>query len=727
MALQTTNSFLNPASSGDQTPSVVTYRQNQLGYLQPLVSDLLTQKTLNSYTKPVYQGDPAAIKSRLGEYDVYNAGSLGGLANYFRQKAAASKGNKLWFKPEDFQSLSGSLGSVASDQLGNLTPLLGDIKPIGSVKGQTYFNQEALKNQLSKYGAVDTSTAQQMEPLMGGLVPVSSFGGSAYYDKQALMNRLNQYTSVDASGLNIPGLQDINPTATVNGRNFYTTEASNRINQLLSNYGQLPDELEAKYADTLGLSAIGSIEGRNLYDKAALDARLGQLAGQGIVDQYNAKVYGSTNINDPLTRNFWSDSMSQYNAMNAARSADLKNAAANTLFSGGVLPTGNKAFYERLPSSGASSLLGEYGNMYSQGDSLYGYTPVKNFYSSVAGSLGLSQSEMDNIARVTSGNIYRDSVGANVTPYGRSGLSSGNYGTRYANTIDTYIQNKYGKSLPADLKESIAKSGNDFFGQINQNIRSSWDAWQASQEAGNSFSSAWNSAWGPLAPYSSTLLKFTPLAPVSLVFDAAMAAENKNWGGLVATALGAYGGITGANPATDLGSYVSSGLNLGINSTPALTALGSGIIGTGTNLASGSSLGDALKSGGLSALGAYLGTSGQGVNITENPAINQALTKAALSGAGATLFGGNAQDVVRNAALGGLTSYGGNLANSMTKNLSPLYRVAAVGGLGAAMGGLSNAIRGGSFNQGASNAARRGITNAAINAALNNQLYKGLV
>lgn len=39
----------------------------------------------------------------------------------------------------------------------------------------------------------------------------------------------------------------------------------------------------------------------------------------------------------------------------------------------------------------------------------------------------------------------------------------------------------------------------------------------------------------------------------------------------------------------------------------------------------------------------------------------------------------------------------------------------------------SSAIQGKGFSQGASNAARRGITNAAVNAALNSQLYKGLV
>lgn len=152
-----------------------------------------------------------------------------------------------------------------------------------------------------------------------------------------------------------------------------------------------------------------------------------------------------------------------------------------------------------------------------------------------------------------------------------------------------------------------------------------------------------------------------------------------------------------------------------------LPGVGSGL--SAANSASVGNWGGALAG----ALGSYTGLSGNALNLTSNAAVNQALTKAAITGAGTAVSGGKMQDVLRNAALSGLATYGGGVMGGATKNLSPLAKMSAQTAYGSGVGGLSSAIQGKGFSQGASNAARRGVTNAAINAALNSQLYKGLV
>lgn len=139
----------------------------------------------------------------------------------------------------------------------------------------------------------------------------------------------------------------------------------------------------------------------------------------------------------------------------------------------------------------------------------------------------------------------------------------------------------------------------------------------------------------------------------------------------------------------------------------------------------------------LSVVGSYAGANmptgsvaGTGYSLGSNAA-NAAANQALISAASTAVRGGNFSDILKNATISGLGSYGGGALFDKTdgalKNLSPLAKVAAQTAYGTGVGGLSSAIQGKGFSQGASNAARRGITNAAVNAALNSQLYKGLV
>ena len=612
------NSFLDPnAAANSQSPSIANYRANQLGYLQPLVSDLLTQKSANTYSKPTFQADPEAIKDRLAQYQVYNASKMGGLANYFRQGASASKGNTLLFKPEDFSALSSALGGVETSQLGNLNPLIGDVKPIGSMGNQTYFNQDALKNQLAKYGAVDLPTVNQMAPMMGGLNALSEFGGNAYYDKQALMDQLNKYKSADFSGINLPGMEAVTPIATVNNKKFYTNEMADRVGQILGNYGKIPDSLVAQYANNpiiQGLGSVGSANGTKLYNIDALNSALSQASLEGVKGVYGGDVYNQ-GYTDPgalssiLNQDTWSNSQNQYYANKSNQTNQVYNWLANQLLSGQT-PSITPAILEKL-GRGKVTTFGQTANLGNLANTLYRYTPIEEYYHNLAPKVGMTPAEMDSVARYVAADTYKKAaqsndqyvfnVGSNNTP-------------QYVDAINKYVSGKYGQALPQSVLDSITDTGNQLTQTLVDYKNSVVAANDKAREAGEGWNASWNAAWGPLAPYASTLLKFTPLAPASYVFDIARAAENKDWGSVIGSALGAYAGVSGSSPTTDLGSAVSSGLNLGITSTPILKAIGSGIINAGAGLATGQSPLSVLKSSALGALGGYgsslIGTSG---------------------------------------------------------------------------------------------------------------------
>lgn len=171
--------------------------------------------------------------------------------------------------------------------------------------------------------------------------------------------------------------------------------------------------------------------------------------------------------------------------------------------------------------------------------------------------------------------------------------------------------------------------------------------------------------------YVNTALSFIPVtAPYMAAYNAINAIHNDNPVGVILSALNA----SGLNPASVIGEGANTALNLGLG-TAGQMALGGALYGAGMG---------ALRGGGL-------------------------------------------QGALTGALTGGLGGYAGNYMSGLTKDMSPLTKMAVNTGYGTAVGGLSSALQGKGFSKGATNAARRGVTNAAINAALNSQLYKGLV
>ena len=175
--------------------------------------------------------------------------------------------------------------------------------------------------------------------------------------------------------------------------------------------------------------------------------------------------------------------------------------------------------------------------------------------------------------------------------------------------------------------------------------------------------------------YVNTALSVIPVtAPYMAAYNAANALYNDDPVGAILSGVGGALSVSGLNPASVIGEGANTALNLGLG-TAGQMALGGSLYGAGMG---------ALRGGGL-------------------------------------------QGALTGALTGGLGGYAGNYMSGLTKDLSPLAKMAAQTAYGSGVGGLSSMVQGKGFSQGASNAARRGITNAAVNAALNSQLYRGLV
>lgn len=174
--------------------------------------------------------------------------------------------------------------------------------------------------------------------------------------------------------------------------------------------------------------------------------------------------------------------------------------------------------------------------------------------------------------------------------------------------------------------------------------------------------------------YVNTILGVIPVtAPYMAGYNAINAIHNDNPMGALLSAAGGVMSATGYNPASVIGKGTNTALNLGL--------------GTAGQMA----LGGSLYGAGMSALS-----------------------------------GGGLQGALTGALTGGLGGYAGNYMSGLTQGMSPLAQYAANIGTRTGLGGLSSALQGKGFSRGATNAARRGVTNAAISAALNSQLYKGL-
>ncbi len=191
-----TNSF---TGSNSYKPNItggnVSYNPNQLGGIQPLISDLLTEYRPNSYVKPSYSGDQEAINKRLSEYNTYDTTSMGGLADYFGSKAASRDKNQLYMKPADFEAASSNLAGIEDTRLAEMAPLLGGLNAVGGMGGNTYYEKSPFEQQMANYTTFDPAAYSNFSSVKD-LKSLANIGGQNIYNKsdiEGLQNAKNYW------------------------------------------------------------------------------------------------------------------------------------------------------------------------------------------------------------------------------------------------------------------------------------------------------------------------------------------------------------------------------------------------------------------------------------------------------------------------------------------------------------------------------------------------------
>ena len=268
------------------TPATSTYRTGQFGALQPLLNDLLTPDQMkNKYLKQTYSGDPTAIQERLGQYNVYDTGQLGGLADYFKSQAPVATGNQLYMKPTDFESAQSKLTGLKSSELESLNPMLGGLSSIGSFGEASYYDKAKLEEALAKYQSADLTGLTGLKEFQG-LNPVTSYGGKNYYEKDPLstaLGALGNYGSLGSEEYGnvswLPELQQLNPLTEVAGTKLYDQSALKNALAGLNKYEMMNKEQYDKYSalpELAKLQTAGIAGDNRFYNQGALQSVLGQ-------------------------------------------------------------------------------------------------------------------------------------------------------------------------------------------------------------------------------------------------------------------------------------------------------------------------------------------------------------------------------------------------------------------------------------------------------------------
>ena len=631
----------------------VTLTQQQVNGLQPILSDLLTAGAApkNSYQSQTYTIDPTKMQERLGQYNMYNSADLGGLGDYFAGKAAANQNGKLYFKQADFDNLANNLATLNKDQ------------------------------------------ATQMAPMLGSLGTLASSGDLNFYDKAALQKALSGYGQFDISGIPVD-TSKFNPVATVNGSNFYAQTDLNELKKQLAGYGTLNAAQRESLKNDPRLAALakaGTLNGTDLYKTSDINPLLTDYAYNSLLSQ------------DPYKLNM------DYSTATGNLSKLQQN--AKTLLSGGnpnllgmvgnggglnltntiaEIPHSN----EIIPANPVASKLR------SRFDDVYMNVDNKKLMQNVGAGLGLTNEEVDKVARLVAANQYENSMATGSAPFSLGVTSS----KPWSDALVSYAESKYGNALPADVKDKINTSvqGIDKYYSKLRKIQPQnesllgmvFDVIDPILDTIDPMHNTVQNGVVDLAGADSQKAAFSQIMPavidaffpgVGSLISAANAASTENWGGALGSlamyGLSSYGGTSGEG-------------------APVETA-------TSTTGQAANNVGTGATSSGIA--NGWLGTTG-------NSVLDKAITAAGSAGLSSAAGGQGWDDILKSAALAGAGSYGGSALGSATKDMGTLGKVASQLGYNSAMGGLSSYLRGGSFGQGAQMGALGGLGSFAANA-----------
>lgn len=266
------NSYLRQVAAG--TPNYGNLDQASLKALAPIAgSAVQLQNAPNRYTNSQYTYDPAALQKSLSGYNAYDPSAFGGLAEYFKQKAAANVGGQLLYKPEDYAKVAGGLGTLPDK---SMLPLLGNLQGVGQFNDKTFYDKAALQAQLDKYGVLTPEQQKQFASLPGmqGIKPLATAAGNQYYDRNALQGAMKNMYGNAAYNPKLPQINDYWTGGPKNGLGLATSNDALRNLGMQKTYVDNPFQndqasdsaawLESmkpyKYTGTTGMSAFKAPE-----------------------------------------------------------------------------------------------------------------------------------------------------------------------------------------------------------------------------------------------------------------------------------------------------------------------------------------------------------------------------------------------------------------------------------------------------------------------------------
>lgn len=697
------NSYLRAQSQQTQQPLLNT---GLLGALQPIAGNAIqAQAPINSFAKPTYTYDKAALDTALKDYSIYDTSALGGLAQYFKPKAAAAYGNQMFFKPEDFQAATNQLGALDKAQIEALPSIFQGLQQAGTVGNQVFYDKSVLDPQLAKFTSLDANKASALQSLLGDVQSTGRYGDNLYFDKAAFDAQMGKYGQLTNEQLQqysyMPALQSLAPLLEVDGTKLFDKQA-------------LTTALQNPWGD-VGYNPSAGVANSQWWG--------GPWKSAGGMDALNAGISvqkalqdaaGFTTAEDPfgtkaLAYDPWVNPVGSYSTTNPFQQlADKQKAQYEAEFrefqrASAYNPFGRSELtFEQWMNSPERTFDESYGLIPEQAVTNTTRQDVLNNLASQAQNFGqltaAQQSAIDNWKKLnTSEQLDKELRSLYPGQSYTENNFTGNY-DNYVNTLNYMLKDRGLNSLAQVGKDQA--TGKLYDKATGREINPLLGTFKGGSGDGNlTLSLVWNDKLG--IPVIANKFKKPEAKAADII-------GNLIPGVILGMAAGPAAGALSSGLTSSLG---ATGAALAGNAIAYGTAGGLG------NVAHGGDFGQGFLSG---AAGGALGAAGQalqGVNAGQallganSPAWAQAAINQGLGGA----IGGAMQGGWQGALSGGLSgAAGGALGSYMggaLQNSSPLVQNLGKIGTSAITGGLKSALSGQDFGTGALGSIASGLGN----------------
>lgn len=669
----------DPTAVKNRLAEYTTLNQDTFDQYKPLLQSPLTTVSAGSNQLVKKTDLEKALSSINTKYGTLSSGDYTSLQNSALKdfNPTATIGGLSYFDKAALQQKLDPYAGLSSTQASQYAPLMGDVKSIGTLGGNTLYDKAALQNQLNKYGTLSADDYNTLkDSVFSGLSPLTSIGGQSYFDKAALQQKLDPYATLSSTQASqyAPLMGDVKSKYTLGGMSLYDKTA---LQNQLGKYSQQTSDWESTYAPLLGgLNAVATIGGNKYYDTTALKNQLGKynqltsdwktklddslmakmfsdkvlnVDGNAYIstaDQEalknpfnNVSFYGTNNLGGYTPSGF--TMLELKSALGGEGGGDMTNAQQKArLINLGLTDTQATTLASRLgslPSDASISKVLDALGLSSKLISDPTYTIGSSSYNLPYAGLDADDARgVYNMAKAGA-NIY-DYLGTGYTKDASGNLTQSGYflpsniyktynagnGEYYytkqsldpktlrQNAVYSTQNGQGGWIFPTlqNLNTTLSASGYDPSGSLV--YKKTADQGDGGGLIGGFLGDVINSVYDVVHPITSITQFFDPTG-YSQTYEALnnvnLGAKSGNWAQVAQGGLGLYGAYSNTNPAASLGTAITG------NNGALANAVGQAAIGTGISALSGQNLADAIKSGAVSGLSNYGGsTVGSGVN-----------------------------------------------------------------------------------------------------------------